>query len=145
MVDRGPCMYRASPLSVHGHRNTNQGPGNLTFLEAPPKREIAYCQRYGKPRLHVERYLRSCISSKRCRQAVTLISSPTTLKLAPHLDVPSDHPLARPVLRHPDFSPNNILVNSSNDIVGVIDWQHAVVLPLCFALVYPTTSRTGVI
>lgn len=59
------------------------------------------------------------------------------LKLAPYLEVPSDHPLARPVLRHPDFSPNNILVNSSNDIVGVIDWQHAVVLPLCLCAGIP--------
>lgn len=39
--------------------------------------------------------------------------------------------MSRPTLRHPDFSPNNILVNTSNDVVGIIDWQHAVILPLC--------------
>ncbi|QKX60977.1 uncharacterized protein TRUGW13939_08123 [Talaromyces rugulosus] len=52
------------------------------------------------------------------------------LKLAPHLEIPSTHRFSRPVLRHPDLSPNNILVNSSSDIVGIIDWQNAVILPL---------------
>ncbi|WEW59279.1 hypothetical protein PRK78_004748 [Emydomyces testavorans] len=53
------------------------------------------------------------------------------LILAPDLEISSEHPFSRPVLRHPDFSPNNILINSSNEIVGVIDWQHSVILPLC--------------
>jgi hypothetical protein len=46
------------PFLFMGIEILTWSPGNLTFLEAPPKREIAYCQRYGKPRLHVERYLR---------------------------------------------------------------------------------------
>ncbi|KAI2789023.1 hypothetical protein POX_e07049 [Penicillium oxalicum] len=53
------------------------------------------------------------------------------------LDVPSDHRMSRPTLRHPDFSPNNILVNTSNDVVGIIDWQHAVVLPFCLCAGIP--------
>ncbi|KAK2739589.1 hypothetical protein FQN57_006551 [Myotisia sp. PD_48] len=71
--------------------------------------------------------------------------SPTThiqvlsqyLKLWPSLNVPSEHPFSRPVLRHPDFSPNNILINSSYDIVGLIDWQHSAVLPLCLCAGIP--------
>ncbi|OOF97131.1 hypothetical protein ASPCADRAFT_3749 [Aspergillus carbonarius ITEM 5010] len=47
------------------------------------------------------------------------------------------HPLARPTLRHPDFSPNNVLVDSSNNITGIIDWQHSVVLPLCLCAGIP--------
>ncbi|RLL95011.1 hypothetical protein CFD26_101573 [Aspergillus turcosus] len=109
----------------------------LACLEAPAKREIAYCQRYGKPRLHVERYLRELHQFKAMSPASHTRLLSDYLKLAPYLEVPSDHPLARPVLRHPDFSPNNILVNSSNDIVGVIDWQHAVVLPLCLCAGIP--------
>lgn len=58
------------------------------------------------------------------------------LKLAPHLRVHSDR-FSRPVLRHPDFSPNNILVSPGDDIVGIIDWQHAVILPLCFCAGVP--------
>jgi hypothetical protein len=45
--------------------------------------------------------------------------------------------MSRPTLRHPDFSPNNILVNTSNDVVGIIDWQHAVILPLCLCAGIP--------
>lgn len=60
------------------------------------------------------------------------------LALAPHFDIPSDNRFARPVLRHPDFSPSNILVNSSTgEITGLIDWQHAVISPLCLAAGIP--------
>lgn len=45
--------------------------------------------------------------------------------------------MSRPTLRHPDFSPNNILVNTSNEVVGIIDWQHAVILPLCLCAGIP--------
>jgi hypothetical protein len=33
-------------------------------------------------------------------------------------------------LRHPDLSPSNIFVSDAGDITGIIDWQHAVVLPI---------------
>lgn len=59
------------------------------------------------------------------------------LKLAPSLDIPQTHALSRPVLRHPDLSPNNILINEESEIVGLIDWQHAKVLPLCLAAGIP--------
>lgn len=45
--------------------------------------------------------------------------------------------MSRPTLRHPDFSPNNILVNASNDVVGIIDWQYAIILPLCLCAGIP--------
>lgn len=44
---------------------------------------------------------------------------------------------SRPTLRHPDFSPSNILVNDDNDIVGLIDWQHSAALPLCLCAGIP--------
>lgn len=59
------------------------------------------------------------------------------LELAPSLDVPADHVWSRPVLRHPDFSPSNILISEDDEIVGLIDWQHARVLPLCLAAGIP--------
>lgn len=52
------------------------------------------------------------------------------LKLAPELAIGDDHKFARPTLRHPDLSPSNIIVNEEYDIVGLIDWQHTVILPL---------------
>lgn len=51
------------------------------------------------------------------------------LKIVPNL-LPSDKSLLRPLLRHPDLQPNNIFVSDDLDIVGLIDWQHASVLPL---------------
>ncbi|RDL37507.1 uncharacterized protein BP5553_04940 [Venustampulla echinocandica] len=59
------------------------------------------------------------------------------LRIPPSLEISPDHPFSRPTLRHPDFSPNNILIGSSNDIVGIIDWQHAMVQPLCLCAGIP--------
>lgn len=106
-------------------------------FEAPAKREMEFCEKFGKPRLHVERYLRELHKFQKRSPTQHQLLLSDYLKLAPHLEVPSDHRLSRPTLRHPDFSPNNILVNASSDVVGVIDWQHAVVLPLCLCAGIP--------
>ncbi|KAM5441941.1 hypothetical protein MferCBS31731_003204 [Microsporum ferrugineum] len=112
--------------------NVDRGPWKtfLECLEAPAKREIQFCEQFGKPRLHVERYLRELYKLEKMTPTTHIQNLSRYLQLTPYLDIPSGHPFSRPVLRHPDFSPNNILVNSENEIVGVIDWQHAVVLPL---------------
>ncbi|KAJ5123986.1 uncharacterized protein N7515_007811 [Penicillium bovifimosum] len=117
----------------------DRGPWN-TFsacFEAPAKREIEFCERFGKPRLHVERYLREIHRFQKLSPIPYQRLLTNYLKLAPYLDVPSGHRMSRPTLRHPDFSPNNILVNTSNDVVGIIDWQHAVILPLCLCAGIP--------
>ncbi|KAF4550251.1 Hypothetical protein D9617_18g034420 [Elsinoe fawcettii] len=59
------------------------------------------------------------------------------LKLASSLDVPQNHAFARPVLRHPDLSPSNIMVSEDFDSVALLDWQHSTVLPLCLAAGIP--------
>ncbi|KAI9040990.1 aminoglycoside phosphotransferase family protein [Aspergillus affinis] len=106
-------------------------------FEAPAKREIEFCHRFGKPRLHVERYLRELHQFQNLSPVPNQHLLLDYLKLAPYLDVPSDHCMSRPTLRHPDFSPNNILVNTSNDVVGILDWQHAAILPLCLCAGIP--------
>ncbi|KAJ9374479.1 hypothetical protein DTO282F9_1375 [Paecilomyces variotii] len=119
--------------------DVDRGPWK-TFLgcfEAPAKREIEFCKRFGKSRLHVERYLRELHQFKEMSPTVHIQLLSEYLKLAPSLEISSSHRFSRPVLRHPDFSPNNILVNSSSDIVGIIDWQHAVALPLCLCAGIP--------
>lgn len=40
------------------------------------------------------------------------------LKLVPFYGFSSRTALHRPVMRHPDFQPNNILVLESNEIIG---------------------------
>ncbi|KAL2822161.1 hypothetical protein BDW59DRAFT_181071 [Aspergillus cavernicola] len=85
------------------------------------KRETEMCKQLGKPRL------------RELHQ----------LSKATPLDLSSDHAFSRPTLRHPDFSPNNILINSSNEVSGIIEWQHSVILPLCLCAGIPITSKTG--
>ncbi|CZT50286.1 uncharacterized protein RSE6_11239 [Rhynchosporium secalis] len=51
------------------------------------------------------------------------------LKVAPHL-VPKEDQLNLPTIRHPDLSPSNILISDCGDITGLIDWQHATILPI---------------
>jgi hypothetical protein len=51
------------------------------------------------------------------------------LKAAPHL-VPNEEQLNVPTIRHPDLSPSNIFISDSGSITGIIDWQHATILPI---------------
>lgn len=117
---------------------TSLGDTFASCFEAPANREIEFCGRFGKPRLHAERYLRELHQLKEMSPTVHIQLLADFLKIAPYLDISPDHPFARPTLRHPDFSPSNILINSSNNIVGIIDWQHAVILPLCLCAGIPT-------
>lgn len=124
-------------LFVSENTDSESGTTFSSCFEAPAKREMEFCEKFGKPRLHVERYLRE-LHQYQPRSPIPyqhLLAN--YLKLAPGLDVPSDHRMARPTVRHPDFSPNNILVNTSNEVVGIIDWQHAVILPLCLCAGIP--------
>lgn len=100
-------------------------------MEAPAKREIQFCQQYDKPRQHVERYLREIHEFQEMSPTLHSRLLSDFLTLTPHLALSSTHRFSRPVLRHPDFSPSNILVTASNKITGLIDWQHSVILPLC--------------
>ncbi|KAB8349796.1 hypothetical protein FH972_023809 [Carpinus fangiana] len=104
---------------------------------AGAKKELKWCEIYGKPRLHVERYLRELHSFQKMDPAQYQELLKLFLKLAPSLNVEARHPLSRPVLRHPDLSPNNIMVSEDDQILGIIDWQHAVVLPLCLVAGIP--------
>nr|POE99346.1 altered inheritance of mitochondria protein 9, mitochondrial [Quercus suber] len=101
------------------------------------KRERAFCDQYGKPRLHVEPYLRELQDFKLQypHDHDHLLSD--YLQMAPFLDVAEGTRFSRPTLRHPDFSPSNILVDGNNDIVGIIDWQHSAALPLCLCAGIP--------
>jgi hypothetical protein len=59
------------------------------------------------------------------------------LQLANCLGYPQESNLNRPVLRHLDLQPNNILLSDSLDVTGIVDWQHATIMPLCLAASMP--------
>ncbi|CAG7970391.1 unnamed protein product [Penicillium salamii] len=135
----GPIAQHESWYRERASLKVDRGPWN-TFsacFEAPARREIEFCEKFGKPRLHVERYLREIHQFQNLSPIPYQHLLIKYLKLSPYLDVPFDHPMSRPTLRHPDFSPNNILMNTSNDVVGIIDWQHTVILPLCLCAGIP--------
>ncbi|CAG7917602.1 unnamed protein product [Penicillium olsonii] len=135
----GPTAQHEWWYRERGSLKVDRGPWN-TFsacFEAPAKREMEFCERFGKPRLHAERYLREIHHLQNLSPILYQHLLTNYSKLAPYLDVPSDHRMSRPTLRHPDFSPNNILVNASHGVVGIIDWQHAVILPLCLCAGIP--------
>lgn len=62
------------------------------------------------------------------------------MQIAPYL-IPKQHSLSKPVLRHPDLSPNNILITDDLTISGVIDWQHASILPAFVATTIPNSIQ----
>ncbi|KAI1963848.1 hypothetical protein LOZ58_001708 [Ophidiomyces ophidiicola] len=137
-------MWTGDRVGDYVSRNPREVAGRYagtSFLEctqAPAKREIQFCNQYGKPRLHVERHLRELQEFRTISPKDHALRLFEYLQLTLHLDLPSTHPFARPLLRHPDFSPSNILINpSDNRIAGVIDWQHATVLPLCLCAGIP--------
>ena len=136
-VDRGPCKPLSRNTCFSAHIDFEPGTTFSACFEAPAKRELEFCERFGKPRLHVERYLREIHQFQNLSPIPYQHLLINYLKLAPYLDVPTEHRMSRPTLRHPDFSPNNILVNNTNDVVGIIDWQHAVILPLCLCAGIP--------
>lgn len=128
-IRKGPLWrLTADHVSLHTEvpvffRDIDIEPGN-TFsacFEAPAKRETEFCERFGNPRLHIERYLRELYQFQNISSIPYQYLLAHYLKLAPSLDVPSDHRMSRPTLRHPDFSPNNIPENTSNEVVGIID------------------------
>lgn len=43
--------------------------------------------------------------------------------------VPDGEALVRPIIRHPDLRPSNILVSDDYEVTSLIDWQYATVLP----------------
>ncbi|PLN78446.1 phosphotransferase family protein [Aspergillus taichungensis] len=109
----------------------NRGPfiNTLDVLRAPALKEITWLQEYGRPRFSFQRAYRESMDYRLSQPGDHIRSLKAYLKLAPNL-LPSDGSLNRPLLRHPDLQPDNIFVSDDLDIVGLIDWQHASVLPL---------------
>ncbi|KAI9042367.1 phosphotransferase family protein [Aspergillus affinis] len=120
-IDRGPCE---DPIDV---------------LRNPALKELAWLRAYGRPRFPFQRAYRESIDYRLSDPDEHIVSLESFLKIAPEL-LPSNEFL-RPVLRHPDRQPNNIFVSDNLDIVGLIDWQHASVLPLFLAAGIPKSFQ----
>jgi hypothetical protein len=78
-VDRGPCIFSHPDFQIlpacSNMLTKTIGNTFTSCFEAPAKREMEFCRRFGKPRLHVERYLRELHQFKEMSPAVHI---PTT-------------------------------------------------------------------
>ncbi|EME39385.1 hypothetical protein DOTSEDRAFT_91755 [Dothistroma septosporum NZE10] len=135
----GPIASYAWEYRERARLGVDRGPWQdfSSCFEAGGRRELAFCKEYGQPRLNVDRYLRELDNLELQYPSYHAVLLNDFLRMVLILAIPSGSSFARPTLRHPDLSPNNILVNDDNDIVGIIDWQHTIVLPLALCAGIP--------
>jgi len=98
-------------------------------LKAVGEREILWLQRFGEKRYLRERFYMEFYDDQKVDPRVQIHHLLDYLKAASHL-VPKVEQLNVPTIRHPDLSPSNIFISDSGDITGIIDWQHATILPI---------------
>lgn len=103
-----------------------------SVLVTGAKKELAYLDRFGSPRAPLQRFRREYYEYRKQPPSDHAKNLRRYLRLAPSL-VPDDDPLNAFCIRHPDLSDSNLKVSSDSSglqILSVLDWQHAAVLPL---------------
>jgi aminoglycoside phosphotransferase (APT) family kinase protein len=98
-------------------------------LNAVGERELEWLRKSGRERYPREALYREFYGHQKVDPQVQIGHLLDYLKLAPHT-VPREEELSTPTIRHPDLSPSNIFVSDSGELTGVIDWQHATILPI---------------
>ena len=101
----------------------------IRVLQAPAEKELSWIRAYGQPRYPILRQHREALHYKKQNPEIHASSLEQYLHVAPYL-IPGEPELNLPVLRHPDIQPNNIFVSGDCKVTGLIDWQHASVLPI---------------
>ena len=95
-------------------------------------KELAYLQRFGQPLLPFLRMRREMYRYQEQSPSDHMDNLQRYLLIAPSL-VPKDPSLRHFRVRHPDLQESNIVVSRSPDsdlqVVSVLDWQHASILP----------------
>ncbi|KAJ5562716.1 hypothetical protein N7535_002839 [Penicillium sp. DV-2018c] len=130
------CIGPDTSLALwYGRRldlSVERGPyrDSLAVLTAAATKEIAYLKRFGRALQPFQRLRREAYNYQPQSHLEHIMNLEKYLKVAPHLASLNRSALHRPVLRHPDLQPNNILVSNELEIKGLIDWQHSTVLPL---------------
>ncbi|OTA33642.1 hypothetical protein BTJ68_08196 [Hortaea werneckii EXF-2000] len=98
-------------------------------LEGGAKKEMAWLHSYGKSRLPFEREYREMFNYSKVDPEEHISSLEKVLKVSSDT-VPVEDWLHKPIIRHPDLSPNNIFVDDNFNVTSILDWQHTTVLPL---------------
>ena len=102
-------------------------------LVAAARKELAYLEQFGRPLLPFQRVRREAYGYKEQSPSDHIKNLERYLLIASSL-IPKDSALYHFRIRHPDLQPGNVIVSTSSDsnrleIVGLLDWQHAAVLP----------------
>ncbi|KAG7441085.1 protein kinase subdomain-containing protein PKL/CAK/Fmp29 [Guyanagaster necrorhizus] len=113
-VDRGPYKSAEATLARAAHK------------------ERTYLERFGQPLLPFERVRREGYQYQEQPPSDHIENLDRYLLIALSL-VPRNPALRHFCIRHPDLHPSNIIVSTSPDskwqVVGLLDWQHAPILP----------------
>lgn len=103
-----------------------------TLVNAAHK-ELAYLEQFGEPLLPLERIRRETYQYKK-QSPLDHIENLKRYLLIASSHVPKDPTLRHFRIRHPDLHPSNIIVSRSPDsswqVTGLLDWQHASILPM---------------
>jgi hypothetical protein len=103
-----------------------------SVLVRAANKELAYLQQFGQPLLPFQRFRREIYQYQEQSPSDHIDSLQRYLLIAPSL-VPNDSSLSHFRIRHPDLQEANIVVSRSSDsdlqVVSVLDWQHASILP----------------
>jgi len=102
-------------------------------LVAAARKELAYLEQFGRPLLPFQRERREAYGYKEQSPSDHIKNLERYLLIASSL-VPKNSALHHFRIRHPDLQPSNVIVSTSSDsnqleIVGLLDWQHASILP----------------
>ncbi|RPD79781.1 protein kinase subdomain-containing protein PKL/CAK/Fmp29 [Lentinus tigrinus ALCF2SS1-7] len=102
-------------------------------LVSGARKELAYLERFGQPLLPFQRLRRKAYQFQEQSPLDHVKNLERCLLIASSL-VPKDPALCHFRIRHPDFQPSNVIVSRSPGsdwkVVGLLDWQHASILPL---------------
>ncbi|KAK0482281.1 protein kinase subdomain-containing protein PKL CAK Fmp29, partial [Armillaria novae-zelandiae] len=140
LKDKRFCVGPETSLPLwYGRRSqldVDQGPyaNAEAALVRGAEKEQAYLRRFGRPLLPLQRARRDAYKYQEQQPSDHIENLDRYLRIAPSLiarDPARDHFC----IRHPDLQPSNIIVSWSPDsnsyiVVGLIDRQHASILPL---------------
>lgn len=115
-----------------------------SVLVAGAKKELTYVDHFGAPRVPYQRFRREYYKYEKQTASDHVKNLGHYLRLAPSL-VPDDDSLSPFCIRHPDLTDSNLRVSTDSgglQILSMLDWQHAAVLPLFLHAGMPSFIRT---
>lgn len=104
-------------------------------LVAVARKELAYLEQFGRPLLPFQRERREAYGYQEQSPSDHIKNLERYLLIASSLVSKAKNSALHPFcIRHPDLQPSNVVVSKTSDsnqltIVGLLDWQHASILP----------------